>query len=259
MNSRYSVAVYSVTILLIYTLPSYAQRITSQSDRFRIATPILNGRIRNVPAFLDGTRSALQRSLKSHENTPVSPLLDGTFGTYGTTLAFIGNRDSTYAVGQASALQQDGKIVVAGYSSIGSSYAFTVVRYEPTGTVDSTFGTEGIVRLFFPGGSGRDMARSVVLQPDGRIVAAGVSSNGQGMSFALVRYTTDGVPDSTFGTNGTVRAQVLGVPGSNDDASSVVLQANGKIVVAGTSNGVFGVMRFNSNGSIDTTFGTPEV
>lgn len=256
MNSHPRLIICPVIVFLICTLASQAQQIKGKSDRLRNAPSLFNARIRNVPAFLHGSKFRTQRSIKSRENTLVSPLLDGTFGINGTTIAFIGNRDSTYAIGQASALQQDGKIVVAGYSSIASSYAFTVVRYAPTGTVDSAFGTDGIVRTFFAGGAGIDKARSVVVQPDGKIVAAGVSPiGGQGASFALARYTTDGMPDSTFGTNGTVRAQVLGAPGGNDDAASVALQPDGKMVVAGTSNSGFGVMRFNANGAIDSTFG----
>jgi len=99
------------------------------------------------------------------------------------------------------------------------------------GDLDSSFGTNGIVITHAD--SSWDDALSIAIQSDGKIVAAGYSSIGGTDDFALARYNTDGTLDSSFGTNGVV---VTIVGGSNDRAKSVVIQSDGKIVIAGYSN-----------------------
>jgi uncharacterized delta-60 repeat protein len=123
------------------------------------------------------------------------------------------------------------------------------------GELDTTFGTGGKVTTAV--GLGDDEAFSVVLQSDGKIVAAGYSYNGSNYVFAVDRYNIDGSLDTTFDTDGKVTTAV----GSGTDvATSVVLQSDGKIVVAGYSyngsNYDFAVVRYNTNGSLDTTFDT---
>jgi uncharacterized delta-60 repeat protein len=178
--------------------------------------------------------------------------LDTTFDTDGKVTTDIGSsQDQAYSV----VLQSDGKIVVAGYSSNGTNTDFAVVRYNTNGSLDTTFDTDGKVTTDI--GSGTDVAWSVVLQSDGKIVAAGYSHNGTNTDFAVVRYNTDGSLDTTFDTDGKVTTAI----GSGTDiAFSVVLQSDGKIVVAGHSyngtNDDFAVVRYNTNGSLDTTFDT---
>jgi uncharacterized delta-60 repeat protein len=167
--------------------------------------------------------------------------LDTTFDTDGKVTTAIGSgSDEAYSV----VLQSDGKIVVAGYSDNGSNYVFAVVRYNIDGSLDTTFDTDGKVTTAI--GSGSDIARSVVLQSDGKIVAAGYSYNGSNFDFAVVRYNIDGSLDTTFDTDGKVTTAV----GLGDDAAySVVLQSDGKIVVAGFSyngsNNDFAVVRYS--------------
>jgi uncharacterized delta-60 repeat protein len=222
-----------------------------------MAKSLMKGQMKDAPAFLRALHSKAERHSTGRADTPNSSFLDGTFGTNGTAFSFITGRDTTNALGQSVAMQKDGGIVVAGYCAVGPGSAFALVRYTPDGALDTTFGTGGIIRTIFSGGVGLDVARSVALQSDGKIIAAGSSANnGQGNTFALARYGPDGKLDSTFGSHGTVRAQVSGVQGANDVGSSVAVQPDGKIVVAGTSNNGFGVARFNASGSIDTTFGT---
>jgi uncharacterized delta-60 repeat protein len=180
--------------------------------------------------------------------------LDLTFGTGGIVTTPIGSgNDGAYSV----AIQTDGKLVVAGYSYNGTNYDFALVRYTTNGALDLTFGTGGIVTT--PIGSGNDYAYSVAIQTDGKLVVAGNSSNGGSNSdFALVRYTTNGALDLTFGTEGIVTTDF---GGPIDYGNSVAIQTDGKLVVAGNSgngasNSDFALVRYTTNGALDLTFGT---
>jgi len=178
--------------------------------------------------------------------------LDTTFDTDGKVTTSIGSGDDYV---NSVVLQSDGKIVAAGYSYNGSNYDFAIVRYNTDGSLDTTFDTDGKVTT--PIASGDDRAYSVVLQSDGKIVAAGYSYNGSDNDFAIVRYNTDGSLDTTFDTDGKVTTQI----GSGSEiANSVVLQSDGKIVAAGSSdngsNYDFAIVRYNTDGSLDTTFDT---
>ena len=99
------------------------------------------------------------------------------------------------------------------------------------GDLDTSFGSDGKVTTAI--GSGGDYAESVAIQSDGKIVAAGFSYNGSNNDFALVRYNTDGTLDTSFDSDGKVTTAI----GSSDEqALSVAIQSDGKIVVAGYSN-----------------------
>ena len=193
--------------------------------------------------------------------------IDNTFGLDGTIRSFIYEGANIDDEARAIAIQPDGKIVIAGSSVASLSYAtnFAVARYDSNGHPDNTFGISGNESFFIAqGDSFDDEARAVAIQPDGKIIVAGFSESGPSYSnaFALVRLKADGSFDSTFGTNGSVISNVTGGDGSDDYITSLVLQPDGKVVVAGSSrNGVsettaFAVARFNSNGSPDNTFGT---
>ena len=153
--------------------------------------------------------------------------------------------------GKAVALQEDEKIVVAGpeYSN------FAVARYNVDGFLDPTFGARGRVTTNFgPYGVGN----AVALQRDKKIVVAGSAAVARGLNFAVARYNADGSLDLTFGTKGKVTTSFGG--GTFDRGNAMVLQKDGKIVVAGTTAGTrglnFAVARYNTNGSLDTGFGT---
>lgn len=178
--------------------------------------------------------------------------LDNTFGTGGKVTTSIGSYEDN---GRSVAIQADGKIVVAGSSSVssmGNNFDFALVRYNSTGTLDSTFGTGGKVTTDI---GSDDRGYSVAIQADGKIVVAGYTYNGSNLyDFALVRYTGTGILDNTFGMGGKVTTSI----GSSDDYGySVAIQADGKIVVAGTSLFTgFALVRYDSTGSLDNTFGT---
>jgi uncharacterized delta-60 repeat protein len=188
--------------------------------------------------------------------------LDLSFGSGGKVITPIG---SSHDFANSVAIQSDGKIVAAGNSDNGANSDFAVVRYNTNGSLDTSFNGTGKVTT--PIGSSDDFARSVAIQADGKIVAAGFSDNGANYDFAVVRYNADGSLDTSFGGTGKVVTQV---GGSCDFAYSVAIQADGKIVAAGNSdNGVgncssagtnFAVVRYNTNGTLDTTFnGTGKV
>ena len=181
--------------------------------------------------------------------------LDTGFGTGGTVVTPVGSHhDEAYGM----ALQSDGKIVVVGRASDSTNGFgdFIIVRYTSLGALDTGFGSGGAV-VDAAIGAGNDYARSVVVQPDGKIVVAGHAGNGTNDDFALARYTSTGAPDPGFGTGGHALTPIG--PG-DDDAYSLALQADGKIVLAGYahngSNYDIALARYTSTGALDAGFGT---
>jgi uncharacterized delta-60 repeat protein len=152
--------------------------------------------------------------------------LDPSFGSGGALLTDMltgMGGDSRVA---ALAIQPSGKIVAAGYASIRGFYSdFALARYTDNGTLDPTFGTGGKVLTDLGGTAG---IASLVAQTNGRIVAGGTA----GGDFAVARYTDNGSLDQTFGAGGTVLTDL----GGYDALSAIVVQPNGKIVAAGSSN-----------------------
>lgn len=176
--------------------------------------------------------------------------LDTTFNGTGKVTTPIG---SGADYGLAVALQTDGKIVAAGNSFNGANMDFAVVRYTSTGALDTTFNGTGKVTTAI--GSDYEGISAVAVQMDGKIVVAGTTSNGGNYDFALARYTSAGALDTTFNGTGKVTTAIgSGYDGLND----LVLQADGRIVVAGGAlNGThndFAVARYTSTGALDTTF-----
>jgi uncharacterized delta-60 repeat protein len=193
--------------------------------------------------------------------------LDTSFGGTGKVLMNFASNTSDSA--NALALRSDGKIVVAGASATDSSNAsrFALARYHANGTLDGTFGTQGKVLTAFESAP-RDRANAMAIQPDGKIVTAGYSRAAQGdyYQFALARYNTNGTLDSSFGGQddrlpGTVTTRFC-CDDTHGYAYALVLQPDGKIIVAGNSyypddeypGGSFAVVRYLPNGTLDTTF-----
>jgi len=177
--------------------------------------------------------------------------LDTSFDTDGKQTTAIGPRSSE---ANSVVVQNDGKIVVVGYSQNGSNNDFAVVRYNTDGSLDTTFDSDGKQTTDI---SGNDVASSVVVQSDGKIVAAGYATIATKRQFAVVRYNTDGSLDTTFSGDGK---QTTALGSARDESFSIVLQSDGKIVAAGYSdngsNYDFAVVRYNIDGSLDTTFDT---
>jgi uncharacterized delta-60 repeat protein len=185
------------------------------------------------------------------------------FGSGGkvTTAFFAGGFDEAHAI----ALQQDGKIILAGRAQVSFdsfAYDFGLARYNTDGSLDQTFGSGGKVTTDILSASA-DEANAVVLQSDGKILAAGsarASSSSVIPDFALVRYNDRGRLDSGFGSAGRVTTDFFG---SFDQATAIALQSDGKIVLAGVANpdftlanSDFALARYSSDGNLDSTFGS---
>ena len=165
--------------------------------------------------------------------------LDLGFGVGGlVTTRFFG--DSS---GRDLAIQADGKIVVAGHA-IGLTESFALARYNTDGSLDSGFGTGGKLTTDL---GGHDSAAAVVIQPDGKIVAAG---GGGSLDFALARYLVDGTLDISFGGDGRVTTDF----GGNDAGNALALQGDGTLVVAGRADQDFALARYTPDGSLDAGF-----
>jgi uncharacterized delta-60 repeat protein len=154
--------------------------------------------------------------------------LDSSFGGSGkVTTSFNSNG---FAKAKAVAIQSDGKIVAAGFAADGRDH-FALARYNINGSLDSSFGSGGRVTTdILVNGLAR--VNAIALEPDGKIVVAGVSDAANHRPvISLARYNVDGSLDPTFGVGGKVAA------GFHDEkdhlANAIAIQADGKLVVAG--------------------------
>ena len=220
-----------------------------------------DGKIVVVGHAVDGYHFTYNRSIALARFNP-DGTIDSTFGGGGMVLTKFGGT----GYGDSVAIQNDGKIVVAGS---------VLARFDTNGTLDSSFGTAGSVAL---------VGRSVALQSDGKIVVVGTGltrclSNGSldpsfgiggsvssigGTSLALLgngkivvaggeslmRCNADGTLDTSFNVTGSVTLPFFAASGDR----SVAVQSNGKIIVVGSLNGDFASVRYNANGTLDGTF-----
>lgn len=177
--------------------------------------------------------------------------LDNTFSSDGKTTTDIFDKSIAYEV----ALQSDGKILVAGRASMNSDNLdwFAVARYNTNGSLDNSFNSDGVATIFF--GESNDVAYSIAVQADEKIVVAGRSSASiTGDDFALARFNTDGSLDNTFSFDGKVTTDFNS---GNDMIYSIIIQPDGKILAAGfaTNSTIdFALARYNADGSLDNTF-----
>ncbi|WP_181415511.1 cadherin domain-containing protein, partial [Nitrosomonas sp. Nm84] len=158
---------------------------------------------------------------------------------------------STGCEGRGVTLQSDGKILVTGF--VGTSAH--VVRYNADGTLDTSFGGGDGVATFFIAGPGNNTGYAVTVQPDGRIIVGGSNDNGSSSSnYMLTRLLSDGTPDPSFGTGGSLITALSVAP---EDAYAITLQPDGKILLTGRAyyTGDYTVVRYHSDGSLDTSFG----
>ena len=171
--------------------------------------------------------------------------LDATFNTGRITIAFGGGTEDE---GLALALQPDGNIIIAG-STAGD---FCLIRMTAGGLLDSSFNSVGFVVT--PIGSQLDRANSVAIQSDGKIVAGGTANSGSFDEFAFARYTSGGQLDLSFDGDGKATYDIVAM--TSDVLRSVLVQADGKIIGVGAGGGFFVLVRLDSSGALDPTFGT---
>ena len=205
------------------------------------------------PVLESATDQARASDLVGVQNLLPAGYLDLAFGNWGVVTTPIGSSED-YA--ESLAIQSDGKIVVAGhsYNYDTSGPEFALARYNLDGSLDTSFGVDG--KVVTPVGSGGSEAHCLAIQSDGKIVIAGYNYTEDDSDFALARYNPDGSLDASFGDGGRV---ITPVGPARDEAYSLAVQSDDKIVVAGwSSNGSdydFALVRYNSNGSLDTSFG----
>ncbi len=172
--------------------------------------------------------------------------LDTTFDGDGIVItALSSDRDE----GKSVFVQADGKILVAGFAVISGKLSGAFVRYNINGTLDSNFGSNGKVFTDVP-------YAAIAVQPDGKIILAGTTSQEGTNDFVVERYSTDGTLDTTFSGDGISRTAFL----KDDRAYAVAIQPDGKIIIAGVTSGQdstskFALVRYLGDGSLDTTFG----
>src|SRR5262249_11238790 len=196
---------------------------------------------------------------------PSGGVLDPTFGSGGIVTTSVGALGvaavEAVAIYPNAGTANDGKVVAAGETDVmngngTATNAFAVVRYNPDGTLDSSFNRTGQVITSIGSASSNSVAYGVGIQGDGKVVAAGVSNG----AFAVVRYNVNGSLDTSFGAKGIVLTNIT--KGSTDEALAMALQRDGKIIAGGITNPAkssaenVALVRYNADGSLDTSFGT---
>jgi uncharacterized delta-60 repeat protein len=189
--------------------------------------------------------------------------LDSSFN--GNGIARFGSGSGQFLTPTSVTVDASGRLLVAGYLPyfFGSYADFAVLRLNADGSPDTSFGTAGRATVRSATGSTYDKVQGVTVDSSGRVVLAGTSSSFiTGSQFAVARLNADGSKDTGFGSGGETTIR-YGIGYTQDTASGLALDAAGRIVVAGTTNNFstgtgfdFAVTRLNSNGSLDTSFGS---
>lgn len=180
--------------------------------------------------------------------------LDTTFGTEGVVTSVIGKQSS----GRSVAVQSDAKIVVAGNTiDTDGLQKMYMTRYLSGGTVDATYGTSGVTKILVGNST---MIFDIAIQSDDKAVAVGYSNVNNRSVVTIMRFNVDGSLDTSFGGTGIVTTQI----GFGARASSLAIQPDGKIVVVGSGSASSletqaGLVRYNSDGSLDMEFGNQGV
>jgi uncharacterized delta-60 repeat protein len=185
-----------------------------------------------------------------------------TDGTLDTGFNGTGTMQMTVTANEqvrSIALQSDGKIIEAGFARPNGDRDFTMVRHNADGTIDTSFGTNGVVSTSL---GAAEVISTVRVLSDGNILVAGTSTDFGANAFVVLgRYQSDGSVDTSFGTNGFTKVQVPDTVGLGLNGRSMYVQSDGKIVVLGeetTDRGDGGtqavVMRFDATGHLDATF-----
>jgi uncharacterized delta-60 repeat protein len=242
--------VYTITLAADAILDTAAKGVAAAAAAFQVAIappPTID------PAFGNGNPVVTDFSVEAVGTTGGNDLLvvgrsaggavierrnsDGSLDTtFNSTGQIINPTDQAYF----AVIAQGAKIIVAGTSN-GD---FVLVRYNANGKIDTKFGVGGRVVVDFDGEP--DVAYALSLTADGQLVAVGQAGN----NFAIARFSSNGVLDTTFAGTGKRSIDI----GGNDLAGSVIVQGDGKIVVAGSSGTSIAVLRLAADGTNDSSF-----
>ncbi len=182
--------------------------------------------------------------------------LDPSFNGTGIVIRdFAGTEDL-----RAVAVLPDGKIIAAGTTDASGHDDILVVRYNPNGTVDTSFSADGTeITSLLP--TSNETVKAMAVQPDGKIVVVGhTDANGTGVNLDMfaVRFNANGGLDTTFGIGGTGKYTINPSPSADDEASGVAILPDGKIMIGGSArtntSTVFSLARLGTNGILDATF-----
>ena len=168
-------------------------------------------------------------------------IVDNTFGSFGRQVTPIGTLDD-YTLGMG--VQPDGKVLVGGYKlNNPTSGDMVIVRYTAGGIPDTSFDNDGIVTTSI--GLVVAAATSFAVQPDGKILAGGLAVIGQQIDYAVVRLHPNGLMDDSYGINGKAIAEITS--DGDDWGWGMVLDSQGRAVIAGSAKGLFGIARLQSD------------
>jgi uncharacterized delta-60 repeat protein len=214
--------------------------------------------IAGIEIEFKGTSSQNILLMRYNQNGSV----DSSFGNNGIVIPDI-NGAHTFEDANTILLQPDGKIITGGriFDKQYDSSKFLLMRFLQNGKIDSTFGINGTMVSHF---KEADVIFSIALRADGKIIAAGSTFEKRNQPYlaysntAIAQYLPNGQPDVTFGKKGKA---VLSIPDYNTEGKSILIQNDGKFVIAGiTGKPIFGgsqfiVTRFLKNGTVDSSFG----
>jgi uncharacterized delta-60 repeat protein len=250
-HAHFALARYNPDGTLDVTFGGDGKVLTSFTKRFDVGLAVaLQGDGKIVAAG----RAGGYRGTFAIARYNLNGTLDPTFSGDGKVQTDLTRKDDE---ARAVGIEPDGAIVAAGFAG-ATRRRFAIVRYSADGSLDTSFGGDG--KVFTKLTRGDNYATAMAIEADGRVVVAG-RAGGDGGRFALVRYVPDGSLDTTFGGDGKV---LTNFSRGDDFASSVLIQSNGQIVVAGTAgeidNGWFSdteyaLARYGTDGSLDPTFG----
>ncbi len=175
-----------------------------------------------------------------------SGVLDTSFGNNGIVSTVI---NGSYNLAQTSVVQPDGKIIVAGEAGEPSPMKLAVARYNADGSLDSSFGNSGT--LLIQVGPAKSYARNIAVQADGKILIGAYTYDDVAADFAIVRLNENGALDNSFGNNGITIVD----NGSHEIVDAMTILNDGKILLAGNNYNDFLSARFNTDGSLDVSYG----
>ena len=181
--------------------------------------------------------------------------LDNSFGANGWSVIIF---DASVTFVKDLAMQIDGKILLGGLLQSNNLYKMAAARINADGSLDNSFGTNG--KVFFNIGNSNDFAEGIDVQSDGKIIIGGHTYIEYPLIYdlAAVRLNSDGSFDTTYGDNGVATTQVL--PYGSNYTRQMLMQSDDKAILVGfTAFGTLeydiAMVRFNTDGSLDTTFG----
>lgn len=175
--------------------------------------------------------------------------LDTTFDSDGIVFTDINSNSTDRS--QAVSIDSSGKIIVAGRSVVTTDVDIAIARYNTDGSLDTSFDSDGIATTDLNGTGTGEQANDIAIDGSNKIVIVGTTAD-TGEDFILARYNTDGSLDTSFDTDGKQTVDFA----EHDTGSSIAIDSNGRIIVGGNTNDAFGIARLNTDGSLDTNFGT---